>query len=93
MICASEMIICRSGYSTIMELVRLQKKAVLIPTPGQTEQVYLAKKLAASNWFFLADQTSLNVSTQIKEALYQSYSIPDFHFFHSNDLPALLREG
>ena len=93
MICASEMIICRSGYSTIMELVRLQKKAVLIPTPGQTEQAYLAKKLAALNWFYSADQTSLNVSTQIKEALYQSYLIPDFHFFHSNDLPALLREG
>jgi UDP:flavonoid glycosyltransferase YjiC (YdhE family) len=93
MICASEMIICRSGYSTIMELVRLQKKAVLIPTPGQTEQAYLAKKLAALNWFYSADQTSLNVSTQIKEALYQSYSIPDFHFFHSNDLPALLRKG
>lgn len=93
MICASEMIICRSGYSTIMELVRLQKKAALIPTPGQTEQVYLAKNLAANNWFYSADQSLLDMSTQLKEAMHQLYSIPDFHFFHSNDLPALLRKG
>ena len=34
---------CRSGYSNIMDLSRLQKKAILIPTPGQTEQEYLAR--------------------------------------------------
>ncbi len=39
-------IICRSGYSTIMDLIYLQKKPFMIPTPGQTEQEYLAKKLA-----------------------------------------------
>lgn len=41
----SEMLICRSGYTTIMDLAKLQKKALLIPTPGQYEQEYLAKKL------------------------------------------------
>jgi len=39
----SETIICRSGYSSIMDLSILQKQAILIPTPGQTEQNYLAK--------------------------------------------------
>lgn len=40
----SELVICRSGYSTLMDLHFLQKKKmVLIPTPGQTEQEYLAK--------------------------------------------------
>ncbi len=40
-------IICRSGYSTIMDLVALNclDKAELIPTPGQTEQTYLATYL------------------------------------------------
>lgn len=38
----SEKIICRSGYSTIMDLHVLEKKAEYIPTPGQTEQEYLA---------------------------------------------------
>jgi hypothetical protein len=41
----SEYIISRSGYTTVMELLSLQKKSILIPTPGQTEQEYLAKKL------------------------------------------------
>ena len=35
-------IICRSGYSMLMDLAALNKKALLIPTPGQTEQEYLA---------------------------------------------------
>lgn len=39
----SDKIICRSGYSTIMDLHALNKRAILIPTPGQTEQEYLAK--------------------------------------------------
>ena len=41
----SEYIICRSGYSSIMDLAFLSAKAFLIPTPGQFEQEYLAKKL------------------------------------------------
>ncbi|MBA2613532.1 MAG: glycosyltransferase [Bacteroidetes bacterium] len=39
----ADTIICRSGYSTLMDLYTLQKKKmILIPTPGQTEQEYLA---------------------------------------------------
>jgi uncharacterized protein (TIGR00661 family) len=41
----SEYLICRSGYSSIMDLAFLSAKAFLIPTPGQFEQEYLAKKL------------------------------------------------
>lgn len=41
----SELIFARSGYSTIMDLAVLGKKAVFIPTPGQPEQEYLADKL------------------------------------------------
>jgi len=35
-------IICRSGYSSLMDLKTLGKEAMLTPTPGQTEQEYLA---------------------------------------------------
>ncbi len=42
----SELVIARSGYSTIMDLAILSKKAFFIPTPGQTEQLYLAKRLS-----------------------------------------------
>ena len=37
----SENIICRSGYSSLMDLYTIKRKAILIPTPGQTEQEYL----------------------------------------------------
>ena len=39
----AEEIVCRSGYSSIMDLHTIGRKAHLIPTPGQTEQIYLAE--------------------------------------------------
>lgn len=38
----SKEVLCRSGYTTVMDLAFLEKKAFFIPTPGQFEQVYLA---------------------------------------------------
>ncbi|MBK5285436.1 MAG: glycosyltransferase, partial [Bacteroidia bacterium] len=48
----SEIIISRPGYSTLMDLAATGKKAILIPTPGQTEQEYLAEKLMRENIFY-----------------------------------------
>jgi hypothetical protein len=42
-ILASREVLCRSGYSTLMDLDLLKANAILVPTPGQTEQIYLAK--------------------------------------------------
>jgi len=49
----AEYVISRSGYSTVMDIATLGKKSIVIPTPGQTEQEYLAqylteKKMAVS---------------------------------------------
>jgi len=41
----SKLVLSRSGYTTIMDLAKLEKKAFFIPTPGQYEQEYLAKSL------------------------------------------------
>ncbi|MFD2822853.1 glycosyltransferase [Lacinutrix iliipiscaria] len=41
----SAMVLSRSGYTTIMDLAKLEKKAFFIPTPGQYEQEYLAQRL------------------------------------------------
>ena len=41
----SKLILCRSGYTTVMDLAKLEKKAFFIPTPGQYEQEYLAKRI------------------------------------------------
>jgi hypothetical protein len=56
----SECIITRSGYTAIMELVSLNCTALLIPTPGQTEQEYLAEYLSEKGWFHTVSQRKLN---------------------------------
>ena len=49
----SEIVVSRSGYSTLMDLTVMQNNALLIPTPGQLEQLYLAKKHAQhEKWKF-----------------------------------------
>lgn len=47
----ADCIVCRSGYSTIMDLAMTGKSAVLVPTPGQTEQEYLAESLSRKGYF------------------------------------------
>ncbi|WP_153796280.1 glycosyltransferase [Foetidibacter luteolus] len=72
----AKFIICRSGYTTIMELVSLQKKAMLIPTPGQTEQEYLAKRLMEQGWFFSCNQHD-DLLQKIKDAQSFNYTLPE----------------
>ncbi len=55
-IAGSDSIITRSGYTTIMELVSLNCTALIIPTPGQTEQEYLAEYLSEKGWFYTVSQ-------------------------------------
>ncbi len=64
----SEVFIGRSGYSTVMDLARLGKPALLIPTPGQTEQEYLAAKFLNENVFFAQKQNELNLERGMAEA-------------------------
>lgn len=59
----SDIIICRSGYSTIMDLYKLKKKAILIPTPGQTEQEYIAKNLEKKSVFLSQIQDNFCVQS------------------------------
>lgn len=55
-ICSSGIIISRSGYTSIMDYIKLGAKAILVPTPGQGEQEYLAKYLADKKYFATATQ-------------------------------------
>ncbi len=65
----SEIVVCRAGYSSIMDLVFANKKALLIPTPGQTEQKYLASFLAENKMFYSVEQNQLNLKTDIENAM------------------------
>jgi uncharacterized protein (TIGR00661 family) len=64
----SEIVMSRCGYSTVMDLVKLQKRAILVPTPGQTEQEYLAGYLLAQKLFYTTDQESFSLPVAIKNA-------------------------
>ncbi len=62
----SKFIITRSGYSTIMDLAVLGTKALFIPTPGQTEQEYLAKYFNKKNIYLTQSQKELDVAKALK---------------------------
>lgn len=64
----AEVVITRSGYSTVMDLCALGKRAMLIPTPGQTEQVYLAEELSRKGMVIYQPQENLNLHQGITQA-------------------------
>jgi UDP-N-acetylglucosamine transferase subunit ALG13 len=72
----SRYIISRSGYTSVMELLALQKKSILIPTPGQTEQEYLAELLPQQHWAFSVVQNQFNLTTAIAAAEQFDYALP-----------------
>jgi predicted glycosyltransferase len=63
----ASLVVCRSGYSTIMDLVALNKKAILIPTPGQTEQEYLGRHLHKEGLFYSVPQKRLDLEQALQD--------------------------
>lgn len=49
-------IVARSGYSTVMDMAALGSKVIFVPTPGQTEQEYLAVRLKEQGIAFFMHQ-------------------------------------
>ena len=75
----SEIVVCRSGYSTIMDLAKLGKNAILVPTPGQTEQIYLAKVLFHRGICYYKDQSEFKLSKTVpKTKLYSGFKSMKF---------------
>ena len=69
LLATSNFIVSRSGYTTIMDLVFLKRSALIVPTPGQTEQEYLAGYLAARGWFITATQKDITGNLQLSDQL------------------------
>jgi uncharacterized protein (TIGR00661 family) len=67
----SELILCRSGYTTVMDLAQLEKKAFFIPTPGQYEQEYLAKKYKKEGLVPYCKQEKFKIGKLLKVDLYK----------------------
>lgn len=84
-------IVCRGGYSTLMDAFTLSKKCLLIPTPGQTEQEYLAQTLQAKQQAMCFSQDDVDLNTAVQQArdfnwqpLPQSHSSEGLQAFVSN---------
>jgi predicted glycosyltransferase len=68
-------ILCRSGYTGIMDMVALNKTALLIPTPGQCEQEYLAQYLGNKGWFPWVSQDSFSTTSMYSLTKDSSYAM------------------
>ena len=62
----AKFVICRSGYTSMMELAELRKRhGLFIPTPGQPEQEYLSYYYEKMGWFHSISQYKLNLAQDI----------------------------
>ncbi|MCW3087084.1 MAG: UDP-N-acetylglucosamine-N-acetylmuramyl-(pentapeptide) pyrophosphoryl-undecaprenol [Sediminibacterium sp.] len=87
----SRYIISRSGYTTIMELLSLQKAAILIPTPGQTEQEYLAETLQQRGVCLSVSQDEFDLDRHLSLAKKFPYQFPALPVFAPDTIEALLK--
>jgi len=53
--CRAKIIVSRTGYTTMLDLVELDKKAILFPTQNSTEQEYLATYHKYKNYFVICE--------------------------------------
>ncbi len=89
-ISSSDLFVGRTGYSSVMDLAKLGKPALLIPTPGQTEQEYLGRLLLENNIFHIQSQDNLNLEEEIPIAL-KKRNIQG-HFFDKEKMKHTIRE-
>ena len=93
-ISGSKSIICRSGYTSIMDLITMNTSALLIPTPGQTEQEYLAGYLSEKGMFSYISQNSINEKTAFPHTINTDYSslVEESRYLLSSALEELLNK-
>ncbi len=65
----SEAVICRSGYTSVMDMAVMHKKVLMIPTPGQDEQQYLARHLAENFQIKILRQKDLQLGRYLLDRL------------------------
>lgn len=81
-------VICRSGYSSVMDLAIMGKKSIQIPTPGQTEQEYLAGLYQQQQAAFTVTQEQFSLTSVLKEA--EQFDYRPFPLSGKNELPPVI---
>jgi len=90
---SADLVICRSGYTTVMDLVKMQKKAILVPTPGQPEQEYLAAYLMDQQFFISVSQDDLDLQRALQKAATFMFRLPLLSFdLHQEVISRFLME-
>nr|WP_321405791.1 glycosyltransferase [uncultured Carboxylicivirga sp.] len=84
----SKQIICRSGYSTLMDLFHVNRKAILIPTPGQYEQEYLAMHMKKHFHFTVVIQKKILTTSRLAFGI-NTYKATANSYANSFRLPPL----
>ncbi|MFC0603146.1 glycosyltransferase [Winogradskyella pulchriflava] len=75
----SELVLSRSGYTSIMDYAKLEKKVFLIPTPGQFEQEYLAQKLKSENIAPSCKQKDFNLEMLSEISQYSGFESMEYN--------------
>ena len=89
---SAEYILFRGGYTSLMELIPFKKKLIIIPTPGQTEQIYLAKWWEAHHWAICFEQEQFNLKVALNKAAATNFEQPAFHPFLIESLKDKLKD-
>lgn len=91
LIANTDYIICRGGYTSLMELFSLRKKLIIVPTPAQTEQQYLAQQLMIQNRALAIPQHEFNTTKAMELAASFPYQFIDAPSFSKKDIIPLLQ--
>lgn len=86
-------VICRSGYSSVMDMVALNRKVLLVPTPGQTEQEYIAGYLNEKGLFPFMEQKRFNLKRALSmlDNFSYDYSAYQFTGLLSDEIKRIIR--
>jgi predicted glycosyltransferase len=64
----SHFVLSRSGYTTVMDAAKLGCQCIFVPTPGQTEQVYLGRYMSAQKMALVVPQQALHLQQAVAKA-------------------------
>jgi hypothetical protein len=72
----ARVVVARAGYSTIMDVCALGKRSLLVPTPGQTEQEYLASYHMSRGSYYCVDERALDIKHQLDAVMRRGPPVP-----------------
>jgi uncharacterized protein (TIGR00661 family) len=89
----SRFVLSRCGYSTLMDMQMLDCKCIFVPTPGQTEQEYLGKRLHDLGQAIVFKQAGFDLKKAIDAAEKFNYHTNTFKLKNTleNEIANLLK--